>query len=101
MYGYNAEPPIAIPIYTVLPYCVMYRMQTTCIHDRDGHVHMYTSKNSSNYNVEYRDGIKSEGDKIGMPCSDIRHVIPSPRESTTQALYCRRGTQLREWCTCS
>ena len=23
MYGYNAEPPIAIPIYTVLPYCVM------------------------------------------------------------------------------
>ena len=38
-------------------------------------------KNSSNYNVEYRDGIKSKGDKIGMPC--------------TQALYCRRGTQLR------
>ena len=26
-------------------------------------------KNSSNYNVEYRDGIKSEGDKIGMPCT--------------------------------
>ena len=25
-------------------------------------------KNSSNYNVEYRDGIKSEGDKIGIPC---------------------------------
>ena len=24
MYGYNAETPIAIPIYTVLPYCVMY-----------------------------------------------------------------------------
>ena len=24
MYGYNAEPPIAIPIYTVLPYCVIY-----------------------------------------------------------------------------
>ena len=22
-----------------------------------------------NYNVEYRDGIKSEGDKIGMPCT--------------------------------
>ena len=21
------------------------------------------------YNVEYRDGIKSEGDKIGMPCT--------------------------------
>ena len=21
-----------------------------------------------NYNVEYRDGIKSKGDKIGMPC---------------------------------
>ena len=26
-------------------------------------------KNSSNYNVEYRDGIKSKGDKIGMPCT--------------------------------
>ena len=24
MYGYNAEQPIAIPIYTVLPYCVKY-----------------------------------------------------------------------------
>ena len=23
----------------------------------------------SNYNVEYRDGIKSKGDKIGMPCT--------------------------------
>ena len=23
MYGYNAEQPIAIPIYTVLPYCVI------------------------------------------------------------------------------
>ena len=23
VYGYNAEPPIAIPIYTVLPYCVI------------------------------------------------------------------------------
>ena len=26
-------------------------------------------KNSSNYNVEYRDGIKGRGDKIGMPCT--------------------------------
>ena len=24
MYGYNAGPPMAIPIYTVLPYCVIY-----------------------------------------------------------------------------
>ena len=35
-------------------------------------------KNSSNYNVEYRDGIKSRGDKIGMHCThtncDIRHM---------------------------
>ena len=23
MYGYNAGPPMAIPIYRVLPYCVM------------------------------------------------------------------------------
>ena len=55
--------------------------------------------NSSNYNVEYRDGIKSKGDKIGMPCTHSTvyktHVIPSPRESTTQALYCCRDTQLR------
>ena len=27
------------------------------------------NKNSSNYNVEYRDGTKSKGDKIGMPCT--------------------------------
>ena len=25
--------------------------------------------NTSNYNVEYRDGTKSKGDKIGMPCT--------------------------------
>ena len=24
LYGYNAEQPIAIPIYTVLPYCRIY-----------------------------------------------------------------------------
>ena len=24
MYGYNAGQPMAIPIYTVLPYCVIY-----------------------------------------------------------------------------
>ena len=36
-----------------------------------------------------KDGIKIKGDKIGMPCThSTRHVIPSPRESTTQAVYC-------------
>ena len=29
MYGYNAGPPMVIPIYTVLPYCVIY----PCIHN--------------------------------------------------------------------
>ena len=28
MYGYNAEQPIAIPIYTVLPYCVITRCKS-------------------------------------------------------------------------
>ena len=27
MYGYNAGPPMAIPIYTVLPYCVVYSQE--------------------------------------------------------------------------
>ena len=26
VYGYNAGPPMAIPIYTVLPYCVIVTM---------------------------------------------------------------------------
>ena len=30
MYGYNAGPPMAIPIYTVLPYCVI--EECTCIY---------------------------------------------------------------------
>ena len=30
MYGYNAEPPIAIPIYTVLPYCVIPYLTIGC-----------------------------------------------------------------------
>ena len=25
MYGYNAGPPMAFPIYTILPYCVIIR----------------------------------------------------------------------------
>ena len=29
MYGYNAGPPIAIPIYTVLPYCVIMQVIAT------------------------------------------------------------------------
>ena len=32
------------------------------------------------YNVEYRDGIKSKGDKIGMPCTDST-VIQDTRNS--------------------
>ena len=31
MYGYNAEQPIAIPIYTVLPYCVIYRQRVQVV----------------------------------------------------------------------
>ena len=38
-------------------YNVMYTSNFTC-----------TSK-LTNYDVEYRDGIKSRGDKIGMPCT--------------------------------
>ena len=31
MYGYNAGQPMAIPIYTVLPYCVIHvEVQVTC-----------------------------------------------------------------------
>ena len=35
MYGYNAGPPMAIPIYTVLLYCVIHNymyIQCTCMH---------------------------------------------------------------------
>ena len=31
MYGYNAGQPMAIPIYTVLPYCVIVAHNTTCV----------------------------------------------------------------------
>ena len=33
MYGYNAEPPIAIPIYTVLLYCVIIIIIYYSLHD--------------------------------------------------------------------
>ena len=39
MCGYNAEPPIAIPIYTVLPYCVIV-----------GYVHTFTAANIKSQN---------------------------------------------------
>ena len=43
MYGYNAEPPIAFPIYTVLPYCVMYNLKQTAYTARvDVHFSTYT-----------------------------------------------------------
>ena len=32
MYGYNAEQPIAIPMYAVLPYCVIYSRGVYIIH---------------------------------------------------------------------
>ena len=35
-------------------------------------------KNSSNYNVEYRDGIKSEGDKSGC----LVHIVASAAGSS-------------------
>ena len=42
MYGYNAGPPMAIPIYTVLPYCVIrlleplqYLQRTHCVRHRN------------------------------------------------------------------
>ena len=54
MYGIMRETPIAIPIYG-------------------------STENFSHYTVEYRDGTKSKGDKIGMPCTHstviyIRHM---------------------------
>ena len=39
------------------------------LHERK-HVYIYIQVNL-NYNVEYRDGIKSRGDKIGMPCTTV------------------------------
>ena len=41
--------------------------------------------------MEYRDGIKSKGDKIGMHCahSTVIQNTCIPAQSTTQALYCR------------
>ena len=30
MYGYNAGQPMAIPIYTVLPYCVIHSTTVLC-----------------------------------------------------------------------
>ena len=51
-----------------------------------------------NSNGNYRDGIKSEGDKIMTACTHSTVIedarIPSPKESMPQALYCRRDTQL-------
>ena len=65
MYGYNAGPPMAIPIYTVLPYCVIntndISLQSTI------HINIITEskkeqrQNSLNYN---RDDIKSTGSRI-------------------------------------
>ena len=36
MYGYNAGPPLAIPIYTVLPYCVIHACIILYIHYNAG-----------------------------------------------------------------
>ena len=43
------------------PIRVLWRRAMACVY--------IVYKNSSNYNVEYRDGIKSRRDKIGMPCT--------------------------------
>ena len=43
MYGYNAEPPIAIPIYTVLPYCVIGQAGASPSRTAGAARHIYTS----------------------------------------------------------
>ena len=61
-------------------------------------MHLYSIQvNSSNYNVEYRDGIKSKGDKIGMPCThstviqDTRNSQPK-RINDTSPILSQRHT---------
>ena len=47
-------------------------------------------KNSSNYNVEYRDGIKSEGDKIGMPCT--HSTVSNPTKALSLMITSTAGS---------
>ena len=53
--------------------CTQFLSFSLCHNDTQlSQVTSSTSKlNIKLYNVEYRDGIKSKGDKIGMPCTHI------------------------------
>ena len=61
---------------------------------QEASVPMYIIQNSSNYNVEYRDG---KGDKIGMPCThstviqDTRNSQPK-RINDTSPILSQRHT---------
>ena len=63
-------------------------------------------KNSSNYNVEYRDGIKSRGDKIGMPCThttviqDTCNSQPKRINDTSPILSHQTTTKLHNHHSC-
>ena len=57
-------------------------------------VYTLTSK-LTNYNVEYRDGIKSKGDKIGMPCTHstvIQDTSQPMRINDTSPILSQRHT---------
>ena len=47
-----------------------------------------------NYNVEYRDGIKSEGDKIDMPCTHKCNSQPKRINDTSPILSHQMTTKL-------
>ena len=93
MYAYNAEPPIAIPIYTVLPYCVivaklyvptffllLVARLDTCSVDRS--CQFKNKRRQVNVTILqirlWNIGMaqKNKGNKIRMPCTHntVRHM---------------------------
>ena len=50
MYGYNAGQPMAIPIYTVLPYCVIQSLSPSILSSLS-HTHTLSSSHTHSYQV--------------------------------------------------
>ena len=83
MYGYNAGPPMAIPIYTVLPYCVSRSCRGKYIVVGDYRVR-WSSCNLHLYNYTYK--------ASKCKCTIIRLHCATSKSSLWNMEYVARGS---------
>ena len=99
MYGYNAEPPTAIPICTVLPYCVI----LGCKYEASElaipmllcpTTHILIQADLLTVPPGFERGMTFEPSVKGAPTSDL---FPAPETVSISEVLFRGGEMVMEW----